>query len=150
MSALIRVSDAATLGLHATALLAGASEPLTVRDIASALGVSANHLAKVMQRLVRAGIVAGRRGPRGGFALTNKAERISLRAVYEAVEGTLAFTHCLLGQPVCRGTCPLGGLLREQNRVLTQALEKTTVAVFARRWGGPRASDARRRTRHAT
>jgi Rrf2 family protein len=133
MSSLLKVSDAASLALHATAVMAGAGgERVTAGKMASALGVSEAHLAKVLQRLSRAGLVRGTRGPRGGFRLTRPPGRISLREVYEAVEGDLEVERCLLGAPVCgRKRCPVADLFEKLGRELIRALGKTTLKDFS-------------------
>jgi Rrf2 family protein len=132
MSSLLKVSEAASLALHATAVMAGAGgRRVTARKMASALGVSEAHLSKVLQRLTRAGLVRGTRGPRGGYRLTRPARQISLREVYEAVEGGLEVEHCLLGVPVCgREKCPVAGLFEKLGREMIRALGKTTLKDF--------------------
>jgi Rrf2 family protein len=104
--------------------------------MAEALGVSDAHLAKVMQRLARAGLVRSVRGPKGGFALGRPAEKTSLLEIYEAVEGPLTDSNCLLDRPVCDGNCMLGGLLDTVNRLVRETLAGTKlcdVAVGRRR-----------------
>jgi Rrf2 family protein len=132
MSSLLRVSEAGSLALHATAAMAGArGERVTARKMAAALGVSEAHLAKVLQRLTRAGLVRGTRGPRGGYRLTRPPSRISLREVYEAVEGSLEVEHCLLGVPVCgQRRCPVAGLFERLGKETVRALGKITLKDF--------------------
>lgn len=134
MSGLLRVSEAATLALHALAFLAQNPKRLnTSREMAGALGLSEAHLAKVMQRLERFGLVRGRRGPAGGFALIQPADRLSLRRIYEAVEGPLRSDCCLLGQSLRGKRCPLGRLLKKTEAELANQLEKITLAEFSGR-----------------
>lgn len=132
MSSFLRVSDAASLALHAAAVKAGArGERVTVRRMVSALGVSEAHLAKVLQRLARSELVRGTRGPRGGFRLTRPPGQISLRDVYEAAEGDLEIERCLLGVPVCgRKECPAADLFEKLGREMIKALGKTTLSDF--------------------
>ncbi|MCK5596268.1 MAG: Rrf2 family transcriptional regulator, partial [Candidatus Eisenbacteria sp.] len=90
MSGLVRTSEAATLALHAAAIMASSPEShVTAAVMADGLSASEAHLAKVLQRLAKAGVVAGTRGPGGGFQLTRPGKEISLREVYEAIEGRL-------------------------------------------------------------
>jgi Rrf2 family protein len=133
MATALRISEAASLGLHATACVAARTpEPVSCREMAALLGVSEAHLAKVLQRLVRYGLMRSARGPKGGFVLARPADQIRLIEVYQAVEGPLRLSPCLLGQPVCgTGRCILGPLLTVVNRQLTEALEGTTVAELA-------------------
>jgi len=132
MSSLLKVSEAASLALHATAVMAGArGKQVTARKVASVLGVSEAHLSKVLQRLTRAGLVRGTRGPHGGYRLTRPARQISLREVYEAVEGSLEVEHCLLGVPVCgQRKCLVAGLFEKLGREMIRELGKTTLNDF--------------------
>ncbi len=113
MAHLFKISEAASLALHAMVLMAERPEKLfSVRDIARKLKVSKAHLSKVLQRLGRAGLVRSIRGPSGGFTLEKKSNRITLLDVYEAMEGRYETSSCLFGNPVCgRKNCILGGLL---------------------------------------
>jgi len=130
MHNILRISDAASLALHTAVLLATTPDRLTTtKEIAQTLKVSEAHLSKVLQRLSRAGLARPIRGPRGGFMLTRNANRISLQEVYEAVEGPLPPSNCLLGDPICdqRG-CILGGLLESTNRRVREYLCTTRLS----------------------
>ncbi len=114
MAGSLKISEAATLALHAMALLAGQPRSLhSTKGLASQLRVSENHLAKVLQRLQRAGLLDSMRGPKGGFRLALPPREINLLMVYEAVEGPFKDGGCLLGRPACQGDCMLGGLVRK-------------------------------------
>ena len=116
MASIMKVSDAASLALHASAFLAAREgERVATSRIAEALTVSAAHLAKVLGRLERAGLVLGTRGPGGGFELARTPSKVTLKDVYEAVEGPIKCDRCLLGKPVCGGRCMLGDLVSSIN-----------------------------------
>lgn len=135
MAGIIRVSEAATLGLHALAILARAGGRLiSTREIAADLDVSEAHLAKVLQRLEKQGLVRGKRGPAGGFALSRQPGAYSLGVIYEAIDGPLQSRECLLGQPLCSAQCPLGSVLKKTEREISRKLNKTTLAEFARKF----------------
>lgn len=114
MKGTLRFSEAFTLGLHAAWYLAGHENGMaSTREIADYLGVSEAHLAKVMQRLARAGILESSRGPGGGFRLSREGSKISLMDIYESLEGPFSPTACLLDRDSCLGrSCILAGLLR--------------------------------------
>jgi Rrf2 family transcriptional regulator, nitric oxide-sensitive transcriptional repressor len=133
MSGLLHVSDAASLALHALATLAKDQDlSQTVKGIALTLGVSVAHLAKVMQRLEKAGLVKSRRGPQGGFVLNKSPQKITLKQIYEIMEGKIKPTHCLLGQPFCDGECPLTKSLYAAENKMVAELQKTSLATFSR------------------
>ena len=130
MAGLIRVSEAASLGLHAAMLLAQAEGGLVrTRDLGERIGASQAHLVKVLQALVRAGLVETERGPHGGARLAQPAASITLLAVYEALDGPLETRECLLDKPICDGhCCILGRVLHAMNQEVREHLARTTLA----------------------
>ena len=126
----IRVSEAASLALHASAIIAGrGGGPVPTEGIASVLGASEAHLSKVLQRLSRAGLVVGKPGPGGGFTLTKPARKITLQEIYEAIEGPIGFERCLFELPICEPSeCPLSCMLAKVSRDIQKELGKTTLA----------------------
>jgi len=133
MPRLVNISEAVSLGLHTMVLLAtDAERRFPNPQIAETLDVSGHHLAKVMQRLVRAGLVNSVSGPRGGFLLDAPANEIMLLRIYEAIDGTLADEGCLLGRPACDGrNCVLGEVLHSLHEQLRDYLRNTTLAELA-------------------
>ena len=134
MANLIKISEAASLGLHTMAILANRQEGrATSQEIAGLLGASVHHLAKVMQRLVRAGLVDSTVGPRGGFVLAKPAGRIKLLDIYEVIEGPLGKPECLLADQICSGDdCLLGDLVHRLNGEIRTYLKQTTLAALAK------------------
>jgi Rrf2 family protein len=127
----IRVSEAANIALHATGLLAAAygQRPISAAEMAGSLGVSKAHLSKVLQRLMKAGLVRSSRGPGGGYSLAHPPREISLKKIYEAIEGPLRVGGCLLGLPVCKeDSCPLGDLFNRLGAEFAEGLSRTTLA----------------------
>ena len=132
MSKMLKISEAASLALHTMVYLAANSKNKhSAKQIASVFGVSEAHLAKVMQRLGHAGLVKSQRGPKGGFLLGRDPEKITLLEVYEVTEGPFEFTSCLLGNPICNGSCILGGLISEVDQRVKAYLSQTTLAQLA-------------------
>ena len=130
MPGLVRVSAAASLGLHAAMLLARAESAFVrTRDLGERIGASQAHLVKVLQSLARVGLVETERGPRGGARLARPASQITLLQVYEAVEGPLEASECLLERPVCDGTCCMvGKMLYQMNQEVREHLARTSLS----------------------
>jgi Rrf2 family protein len=128
------ISEAASLGLHTMAILANRpGVRCTNQELAQRLQASGHHLAKVMQRLSRAGLVDAIVGPRGGFTLAKPADEITLLEVYEVVDGPFETEGCLLKEPLCDGVdCVLGDVIQSMNRQLQDCLANTTLAELAR------------------
>jgi Rrf2 family protein len=67
----------------------GGGEPVQVRVIGERQRIPARYLEQIFQRLRRAKLVQGKRGPGGGYTLARPPSEITLRDVVEAVEGPL-------------------------------------------------------------
>ena len=132
MAGIVQISEAASLALHSMVSIARAPEhPVNLKGIACSTGISETHLAKVLQRLVKAGLLSSTRGPRGGFDLLLPPDEISLLTIYEAVEGPLDTENCLLHASHCPfdfRRCIFGGLLEETNRTFREYLQRTTLS----------------------
>lgn len=129
MANMLKISEAASLALHTMALLAASKGTTRATwEIAKTLRVSEAHLAKVMQRLGRAGLVRSQRGPGGGFSLGRAPETITLLDVYEATEGPWEAPGCLLGRPACNGNCILGDLLEQVGGQMRQYFAQTRLS----------------------
>jgi Rrf2 family protein len=133
---MVQISEAASLALHSMVSVAAAAErPVNLKGIACSTGISETHLAKVLQRLVKAGLLTSTRGPRGGFDLARSAKDIDLLSVYEAVEGPLGTEDCLLhstGCPFGFRRCIFGGLLAETNTRFREYMKGTTLSDIIR------------------
>lgn len=87
------------------------------QGIARDTKVPAGYFAKVMQALVRSGLVDARRGRHGGFTLACPPERIRLLDVINAVDPVRRIHGCPLGLARHRVLCPLH---RKLNRIAAQ------------------------------
>ena len=133
MRTILNISEAAVIGLHAVDLMGREPEKLhSAAGIAGNLGVSYNHLSKILQRLTKAGFVTPLRGPRGGFTLAGKTGGSTLKDIFEAIEGPLVFSDCLMGIRVCgRKNCGVSRLLADTNRRFEKMLAQK-VSDFAK------------------
>jgi len=139
MADIIKISDATALALHTMAHLAiHPDEQLTTAEIAKVFEASKHHLAKVHQRLTKAGLIFANRGPGGGVGLAKEPAKITLLDIYEVMEGTLICTPCLFGKEVCpRVDCILSNLLPGLAVQVRDYFEQTTLAQLAKEssWG---------------
>jgi Rrf2 family protein len=61
-------------------------EPVQAKEITARQGVPQRYLEQMMQQLVRAGVLKGVRGPRGGYRLAKERRRISVGDVVRVAE----------------------------------------------------------------
>lgn len=101
-----------------------------ISEIAEAQEVPKSYLSKIMQHLVRAGLVKSRRGARGGFFLARKPEEITLRQAIEAIEGPIFLNVCLIKKGECHRDdfCPVHLVWQEAQRKLMEVLDGKTMA----------------------
>lgn len=112
MAKLVHFSEAASLALHAMVLIAKSENHVNVNSIAEEMGASRNHLAKVLQQLVKHGFLKSVRGPSGGFILSKPANQISILDLYEAIEGRIDVPECPLDRKICPfNKCLMNGLV---------------------------------------
>jgi len=99
------LSSTAQTALRAVIHLAsaGASGPIRAGEIAGAIGAPQNYLSKTLHALARAGVLASRRGPEGGFALAVPAEALPLDRVI-APFASVGGRRCLMGRAGCGTT----------------------------------------------
>lgn len=107
------------------------SRQLSVADIAEAYGISANHLAKVLRDLGRAGLVEAVRGARGGYRFCGNAKRISL---YDVID---LFGDSVQGEadiPAPAGDTDmgraLGSVLTEVDEIAVATLKSISLATL--------------------
>ena len=126
---IFNISEAASIALHSMAYIASRDSIVKTAEISSKLDVSENHLSKVLQRLAKKGLVKSMRGPGGGFVLGKPVNTISLKDVYETIEGEMTAQHCLFDNSTCDSDkCILGDVLDESGRLFENHLVKTKLS----------------------
>ena len=78
---LLAVAAVVDVALHAR------PQPVAAKALAERLGLPPRYLEPLLQALVRADILRGMRGPRGGYELARERRRITVAAVLRAIQG---------------------------------------------------------------
>ena len=73
----------------------------SIKEISQNQHIPLNYLAKVMRKLVNRGIVRSMVGPEGGYVLRKSPREITLREVYEAIEGDFRMIDCMEKDSIC-------------------------------------------------
>ena len=135
MPGLLNIPESLSIALHTCLWIADGDRTFRPSpEIARNLGFSYNHFAKVVQRLVRAGLLQTERGPKGGIRLAREPRTITMLDIYEAAGGEPLRPHrCLLDPRICAGhACALGHLIESENSRLHKTMQQTTLAGLAR------------------
>ena len=113
-------------------LSCGKGETLMVDRIAQGMQIPKTFLAKILQKLVKGGVVKSFRGARGGFRLDRRPVEITLLDVIEAIEGPVAMNACALDKRTCSlsGRCSVHPVWVEIRKEVEQRLKKQTIATL--------------------
>lgn len=122
---MLNISEASSIALHSMIYLANRGQKAhSLKEISEAFKVSPNHLSKVLQRLVKSGLLVSIKGPSGGFQIKKGKERATLLEVYEAVEGKYLKKDCLFAAPKKCRTCVMKPMLNEINSAFETFMKK--------------------------
>ncbi len=102
----------------------------SAKAIAEAYHIPPQLLAKILQTLARAGLLASHAGTNGGYALARSARDISAFEVIRAIDGPLFITSCITIHGTCdlHGTCTIKEPLRKVNDSITDLLSDLSIA----------------------
>ncbi len=108
-------------------------ELVRTEDLTVATGVPRAYLTKIIQVLVRAGLVRTRQGPGGGVALIRDPASITLLQMVEAVEGPIRLNRCLERAGECPrdAFCSVHPVWVHIQAVLVRELEAVTAKDLA-------------------
>jgi len=81
---------------------------IRIDEMANRLSVPRHFLGKIMNKVVKRGILSSTKGPNGGFSLNNNTLYTSLLLLVEAMDGLEQFDGCVLRLRKCsEHPCPL-------------------------------------------
>jgi Rrf2 family protein len=106
-----------------------------VSEISRVQKIPEKFLAKIFQRLSKAGLLRSIRGSKGGFSLRKPAAEITMLEVIETLEGPIAINRCLLRKGECdeEEGCPLYDIWEETQQNLLKVLDRTTIEDLVKR-----------------
>lgn len=133
----MQLTRAADYAVRVMVHMAGmpASSTVRLRTLALAVSVPESFLAKVLQTLVRAGLVISRRGPDGGFELVPSSMQASILDIVEAIDGPVQLNACLGEEGCCehKEWCPVQSIWAEAQIAMLTVLSRDTVGELALR-----------------
>ena len=132
---MLRLSKKADYALMAMKHLAlsGDRGSSSAREIAEQYDIPIELMAKVLQRLVRTGLLVSTQGTRGGYTLSRSSASISVADVIEAIDGPFTVTACSTDKHDCEqyGKCSVRGPLWQIRERIVQTLGTVTLADMA-------------------
>ena len=102
---------------------------LNMKEIAESQHIPINYLAKILRRLVERGILKSMVGPEGGYVLRRQPSEITLKEVYEAIEGEFRIIDCMDRDKICifHDQCPQLPVWDEIRVSMLNILENTSM-----------------------
>lgn len=106
------------------------SGPISSAEIAERQEVSRKYLETLLASLRAAGLIRSVSGARGGHELSRPPDQISLREIFEALEGTDGFVQCTAHPEVCARSdaCVTIKIWRRMYDASMDVLQSTTLA----------------------
>jgi Rrf2 family protein len=110
------------------------NEVVMVDEIAQEMRIPKTFLAKILQRLARAGLVQSYVGAKGGFYLAKKPQEINLYEVITAIEGPVAMNKCTVNKKSCSlsKTCKVHPIWVAVRKEIEEVLKNNTFKKIRR------------------
>jgi Rrf2 family protein len=132
---MLRLSKKADYALIAMKHLAQKRDAASssAREIAEQYDIPIELMAKVLQRLVRTGLLTSQQGTRGGYALSRSSGTITVADVIQAIDGPFTVTSCSNEDNSCEqyGKCSIRDPLWRIKERIVAALGTVSLAEMA-------------------
>jgi Rrf2 family protein len=117
-------------GILYIALLQDEQRKIQIDEISDKLSVPRHFLGKIMQNVVKSGLLNSTKGPYGGFSLNETTLSTPLIKLVETTDGMEQFNACVLQLRTCSGEnpCPLHPEIDKTKTKLHEILSQTTIA----------------------
>jgi Rrf2 family protein len=133
MLRLSKKADYALIAMKHLALNQGGAPSVSAREIAEQYDIPIELMAKVLQRLVRSGLLVSTQGTRGGYTLRRPSASISVADVIQAIDGPFTVTACSTENNGCEqySKCSIRDPLWQIRERIAAALGTVSVAELA-------------------
>ena len=103
--------------------------PVPLEEIAQSQFVPPFLLSKILQSLVKVGVVRSKRGFGGGFVLVAKPDELTLEEVIKHIDGPFTVFECLVDEDFCQlcSECVLRDKFHQLQEAMIGILRSTTI-----------------------
>lgn len=111
---------------------------IQIDEIAKKLSVPKHFLGKIMQQIVKEGLLRSTKGPYGGFSLTKDTLNTPLIKLAELTDGLDQFKMCVLKLKMCDGNnpCPLHNDMEQLKEKFLSVFNGTTIGDLVKDTSG--------------
>jgi len=128
---MLKLTKKADYGLIAMRHLAqhAGRHACSAKDLAAIYGMPQEALAKILQRLTKAGLLVSQYGMNGGYTLARDPRNITAFQVIRAIDGPLFMTSCSAPVRGCgqSSRCTVREPLRKVRRSIEEVLDRLTI-----------------------
>jgi Rrf2 family protein len=106
---------------------------VSAKDLAETYEMPQEALAKILQRLAKAKLLASQHGTNGGYTLARAPQTITALEVVRAIEGPLFITSCVTMRGECGQSprCTVREPLRKISESIEEVLSRITISDMA-------------------
>lgn len=147
----MRITTTSRYGVRAIFDVAyhGGGHPTQIKDISRRQKISQRYLEQIFNKLLKAGLLKSRRGPRGGYLLARDPAEITVGDIITAAQGPIVPVHCLAERDKKKkcdmlDSCITKHVWRETQRILDDYYKSVSIAdlcALARNHGVTREVD---------
>lgn len=132
---MVKLNKSTRFALYAVVELSKHREAVvSAGEIAEKYKISEHHVAKVLQQLVRVGLIRSIRGIKGGFQIAKDPKEITMLEVVEIFEPRLPQNGCILldFEETCnlQETCRIGEVFNEIQEQAFYTLKSVSIATL--------------------
>src|SRR5687767_52960 len=133
MLRLSKKADYALIAMKHLAQNTSGAPSTSAREIAEQYDIPIELTAKVLQRLVRTGLLVSTQGTRGGYTLSRPSKSISVADVIQAIDGPFTVTACSTEKHDCEqySKCSVRDPLWQIRERIVAALGTVTLSEMA-------------------
>ncbi len=130
---MLRLTTRIDYGVRALVRLGeiGQGNVLTAAEISQKEGIPIQFLEQILVTLRRSGLIRSVRGPGGGYTLSKPASQLTLKEIFDVLEGSTALIRCLdpLSLEHCEreGSCTARLLFQKMQDQLDTLLKETSL-----------------------
>jgi Rrf2 family protein len=147
----MRITTTSRYGVRALFDVAyhGGGQPTQIKDISRRQKISQRYLEQIFNKLLKAGLLKSRRGPRGGYMLARDPSEITVGQILDAAQGPIVPVRCLAPGPKnikcdILNSCITRHVWKETQKILVDYYNSVSIAdlcSLARKQGVSRELD---------
>lgn len=123
---MLRLSKKIEYGLMAMQFIAArAGTVVPAKEIADKLGISFELLAKVLNLLTKAGLLASHQGIQGGYMMTKPAEAVTVADIISTIEGRQNIVECFHESAPCTCVALHTCTIKSPMQILQERIDRT-------------------------